>query len=63
MPTRRTWTELLEIGGFGTCASPWQPEAVRATVQAAFRRWVHTTQIAEARAENLRHIQAQRYAS
>lgn len=58
-----TWTELLESGGFGLCASPWQPEAVRTTVQAAFRRWLRTAQIAEARADNLRHIQAQRYAS
>ncbi len=58
-----TWTELLENGGFSLCASPWQPEAVRATVQSAFRRWVRTAQIAQARAENLRHIQAHRYAS
>ena len=58
-----TWSELLENGGFGLCASPWQPESVRSTIQAAFRRWLRTAQIAEARAENLRHIQAQRYAS
>ena len=58
-----TWTELLENGGFGLCASPWQPQTVRVTVQTAFRRWVRTAQIAEARAENLRHIQSQRYAS
>lgn len=58
-----TWTELLKNGGFALCASPWQPEALRSTIQAAFRRWVRTAQIAQARAENLRHIQAQRYAS
>jgi len=61
-PDAMLWTELLEVGGFGICAPPWYPEGVRAMVEAAYKRWLRTAEVAAARAENLQHIRAQRHA-
>jgi len=62
-PDPAVWTELLQIGGFTMCAAPWHADGVRATVEAAYKRWLRTAQVQEARAQNLQHIRLQRFAS
>lgn len=62
-PDANVWKEFVQRGGFTMCSAPWYDDSLRAMIQAAHKRWLRTAEVAQARADNLRHIRTHQHAS